>query len=193
MSRIRLAVFLGTLGVSVLASAHPGQAPHADLQAGLVHPFAGLDHALAALAVGLWSATQPGVRRLLAPVVFLALMALGFVVGHRFGLPDQVDVALAASVAVMGALIAARRRIPDIAALGVIGAFALLHGVAHGSEAPAASLLILAPFGAGLVGGTMALHLLGLASGEGIRRAASSFRRKAGAPVLPSRSRQTAD
>jgi urease accessory protein len=52
---------------------------------GLAHPFSGLDHILAMVAVGLW-ASQIGGRALwLLPLTFPAVMAAGAALGLRRG------------------------------------------------------------------------------------------------------------
>src|SRR5262249_35719710 len=69
------------VGLAVPAWAHPGHGIELGLSAGLAHPLSGLDHMLAAVAVGLW-ATQGDRRTLWAlpmafPLAMLAGLALG--------------------------------------------------------------------------------------------------------------------
>lgn len=183
MPRMQLLVFLGASGVSALALAHPGGAPHVDLQAGLAHPFAGLDHALAALAVGLWAAAQTGSRRWLAPLLFVALLGAGITIGLRFGVFPGLETGLALSVIALGGLVVAWRRAATGAALAIIGVFALLHGAAHGGEAPAGALAAVTWYGAGLMLGTFVLHALGFVGGAALHRVAPTLWRGAGAGV----------
>ncbi len=183
MSRMQLLVFLGASGVSAFALAHPGGAPHADLQAGLAHPFAGLDHAVAALVVGWWAAAQTGSRRWVAPLLFVAMLGVGIATGLRFGVPPGLETGLAVSLIALGALVVAYRRAATGAALAIIGAFALLHGAAHGSEAPVDAEAAVAWYALGLMLGTFVLHALGFAGGAALHRAAPALWRGAGIGV----------
>ena len=69
---------LATLSVTATAAlAHPGHG--GGLAGGLAHPFTGLDHMLAMVAVGLW-ASQLGKRAMIVlPLLFAAVMAIGAV------------------------------------------------------------------------------------------------------------------
>ena len=63
-------------------------------------------------------------------------MTLGGVLGIAgIGLP-LVEVGIALSVVVLGAAIAVRPRISTIAAMALVGFFAIFHGHAHGAEMP---------------------------------------------------------
>ena len=57
---------VATVGFSSAALAHVGDHSHMSLTEGLLHPFTGLDHVLAMVAVGLW-ASQLGRPRAVAP------------------------------------------------------------------------------------------------------------------------------
>jgi urease accessory protein len=62
---------------SPAAFAHIGN--HADgFTHGFTHPFGGLDHLLAMVAIGLWALQQGGRARYALPLTFMASMALGF-------------------------------------------------------------------------------------------------------------------
>jgi len=183
MSRMQLLVFLGASGVCALALAHPGGAPHADVQAGFAHPFAGLDHAVAALVVGWWAAAQSGSRRWLAPLLFVAMLGAGIAIGLRFGVPPGFEAGLAVTVIALGALVVAYRHAGTVTALAIIGVFALLHGAAHGSETPAGVLSAVTLYAAGLMLGTVALHALGFVGGAALHRAAPALWRGAGIGV----------
>jgi urease accessory protein len=129
---------LTTLLVSGAACAHPGHAGDAGFLSGCLHPFTGLDHLLAFLAVGLWAAQQktPGARWQL-PLACLAALWVGSALAIAgIGL-TQVEAGVAASLLVLGLCIAAALSLPMTAALPLVALFALLHGHAHGSEMPA--------------------------------------------------------
>ena len=124
----KLLAFALCLSVALPAAAHPDHAG-AGLLAGFAHPFTGFDHLLAMLGVGLWSRQQGRVALLPA---FVLMMAAGALI--QIDVP--VEMGIAASVALIGALLAAAVRLPAGAALALVGAFAFLHGQAHGRELP---------------------------------------------------------
>ena len=110
------------------AAAHPGHAEASGLMAGLAHPFTGIDHLLALLGVGLWSRQQQ--RGAWLPLAFIVMMALGAVV--QIDIP--IEMGIAATVLLTGALLAAAVSLPAAAGVALVGTFALLHGQAHGRE-----------------------------------------------------------
>lgn len=119
------------------ALAHPGHVDSAGFIAGLLHPLTGIDHLLALLAIGIWSARQPW--RLL-PAVILAL-AVGAGIGVAGLRLPALEGGIALSVLVAGALVAAAARLPALAACAVMAGFALWHGNAHGLELRQASAI----------------------------------------------------
>lgn len=130
--------------------------------AGLTHPLLGFDHMLAMLAVGLWSATQPGNKAWQGPALFVGLLALGSLFGLAVpGLP-LVEPGIVASVIVLGVMVVAAHRLPANLGLVAIGGFALLHGHAHGAEATGA----VAGYMAGFMIASTALHLAGYGLGH---------------------------
>jgi urease accessory protein len=141
--------------------AHPGHGG-ASLYAGLVHPFTGLDHMLAMTAVGVLAATKGGAAKWAWPCAFVGAMVAGYGLGVGFPGADVVEPAVLASVIVLGALIASAVNTPFALGLGLIAAFGLCHGYAHGSEAPNHAGLT---FPIGFVVSTAVLHGLGLGVG----------------------------
>ena len=92
------------------AQAHVGhEGGHAaTFVSGLAHPVSGLDHLLAMVAVGLWSAVALPRRRWQAPAVFVVVMALGALLAHlgaALPLGGALEVMIAASVVLLGALL----------------------------------------------------------------------------------------
>ncbi|HEY4299614.1 MAG TPA: HupE/UreJ family protein [Candidatus Didemnitutus sp.] len=167
--------------IPALASAHPGHPGHDlewDFQGGFLHPLSGLDHLVAMIAIGIWAAQLGGRARWLVPFSFVALMALGGVVG-RLGWPvPAVEQAIAASVIVLGLLIALAVRPPVAAGMGLAGLFALFHGYAHGAEMPATAGALGYSFG--FVVATALLHATGLALGLATARLPSAATKTAG-------------
>ncbi len=148
-------------GFSSVALAHPGHA--GGLTDGLVHPFTGLDHVLAMVAVGLW-ASQLGRRAMwLLPAVFPVVMAAGAVMGaYGVALP-WVELGIVASVVVLGIAVALGLQVSLVVSATLVGVFALFHGHAHGNEFPAADSPLL--HGIGFIAATVTLHAIGIAAG----------------------------
>jgi urease accessory protein len=142
--------------------AHPG---HGDgsILAGFVHPFTGLDHMLAMTAVGVLAANKGGAAKLGWPCAFLGAMIAGYGVGVTFPGAQVVEPAILASVIILGALLASAVKTPFAVGFGLIAAFGLCHGYAHGSEAPHNPGL---SFPIGFVAATAILHGLGLGVGS---------------------------
>jgi urease accessory protein len=154
---------LATAGFSSAALAHVGDHSHMSLAEGLVHPFSGLDHVLAMVAVGLWASQLGGRALWLLPLTFPAVMAAGAALGMSGVALPGVEIGIAGSVMVLGAAVALALR-PSLAiSIPLIGAFALLHGYSHGVELPASVSAL--SYGAGFIAATLALHGLGIAIG----------------------------
>ena len=179
------AAALGTL--PLLASAHVGAdgAAHHDIGflQGFAHPFTGIDHLAAMVAVGLWSAliARSGRDVLWAPVGFAAMLLVGALVGLSGVQMPAVEPMIAASLLVIGLLVVTRLRLPGPVAAAVVGAFAVFHGVAHGYELAGdqgAGLAI-----AGMVLATALLHAGGIAIGWALRQRTVWLPRMAGAAV----------
>ena len=104
---------------------------------GLVHPFLGLDHVLAMVTVGVLAMTMA--RPLAAPGVFLGGVALGGALGIA-GVPAPgAEIAIALSVVALAAVLIAGPRLRSSTVFVLVGAAALVHGHAHGAEAPSAA------------------------------------------------------
>jgi urease accessory protein len=149
--------------IPTFAQAHPGHGADGGLAHGFTHPFGGLDHILAMIAVGLWAA-QLGKRALWSvPATFVGVMLLGGALGMGgFTLPF-VEQGILASVFILGLLIAFTSRLPLAASAAVVGVFALFHGCAHGAEMPADSSSF--AYMAGFAIATALLHAAGLGLG----------------------------
>jgi urease accessory protein len=167
MTLVRRAGFgLALLGGAGAALAHPGHG--GDVAAGLLHPFTGLDHLLAMVAVGLWAAVGlPAQRRVWAPLVLVASMVAGAWAAQGQFAPGWIEAMVAASVVGMGVMLAAGNRLPALPGLVLIAMVGALHGAVHGFESTA-----LAPAGyvSGLAGATALLQAIGLVAGAGLRR-----------------------
>ena len=145
------------------AFAHVGDHSHMSFAEGLAHPFTGLDHMLAMVAVGLW-ASQIGGRALwLLPLTFPVVMAAGGLLGVSGIALPLVEAGIAISVLVLGAVIALALRPSLAVSVPLIAAFALLHGYAHGVELPVEASAL--EFSVGFIAATAALHMIGIGIG----------------------------
>lgn len=130
---------------------------------GLSHPISGLDHVLAMIAVGLWGAQLGFPAVWLLPVAFPMMMAFGGMLG-LMGIPvPGIEVGIAVSGIVLGALILIEKKMPLFAALLIVAFFAIFHGHAHGTELEAGQNAMLYSLGFVLCTGT--LHGLGIVIG----------------------------
>lgn len=150
----------------VPAFAHSGD-HHAvaSLAAGFSHPFSGLDHLLAFGAVGVWAAQYRGRTAWQLPLLFLIVMALGAMAGVAGMAIPGVEAGIAASVAILGLLVAFACRMPARGCAMLVASFALLHGYAHGVELPQNASAAL--YGIGFIAATALLHLAGFVAGNG--------------------------
>lgn len=148
------------------ALAHPGH--DGGLLAGLAHPFSGLDHMLAAVAVGIWAAQLGGRARWLLSMSFIALLATGGMMGMAGIGIAALESAIIASVLVLGLSIAFKVKLmPALGAL-MVGAFALVHGLAHGAEMPHVGSAGL--YFAGILASSAALLTGGMVAGAVLRQ-----------------------
>ena len=164
------------------ALAHPGLTHHVHgFMAGVSHPLTGLDHLLAMLSVGLWASQKGGRALWIWPAAFvMAMIAGGFMGMAGIGLP-LVEPAIAASLMVLGVVIAATLMLPTAAGAGLIALFGLFHGNAHGLEAPATGAGL---YALGFVLSTVTLHVLGLALGLSAQRMHRPVLVRAGAVLI---------
>ena len=130
---------------------------------GLSHPISGLDHVLAMIAVGLWGAQLGSPAVWLLPVAFPMMMAFGGMLG-LMGFPvPGIEIGIAVSGIVLGALILGETKMPLIGALLVVAFFAVFHGHAHGTELSPGQNAMLYSLGFVICTGT--LHAVGIGMG----------------------------
>ncbi|MBP6893874.1 MAG: HupE/UreJ family protein [Pseudacidovorax sp.] len=181
---LRIATALAaTAALPALAHTGADAGAHHGFVAGFVHPLTGLDHLAAMVAVGLWSALAATSRRelLAAPLGFAGMLLAGALAGLAGLSLPAVEPMIAASLLVLGLLVATQRRLPAPAAAALVGVFAVFHGIAHGRE--------LAEHGgaiatlAGMLLATVGLHAAGIGLGLALRHANRWLPRIAGAAV----------
>lgn len=149
------------------AAAHESAGYGGGFVSGLLHPVLGWDHVAAMVAVGLWGAFLGSPAIWLLPVVFPLVMALGAAAGVA-GLPlPAVETGIAMSAVVLGLMIALAARPPLWVSAVLVGAFAVFHGYAHGTELPATANAF--AYAVGFVISTGLLHLAGIGLGTLVR------------------------
>jgi urease accessory protein len=161
---------LFTLLVPSAAWAHTSLAHVNGFASGFAHPLSGVDHVLAMVAVGLLAVRLGGRAVWLVPAAFIGMMTLGGVLGMSGAALPYVEMAIAASVVVLGLAIALNVPLSGAAAAVLVGFFALFHGHAHGAEMSAGSAGV--SYAVGFVLATAVLHLAGLGLGAALGRSA---------------------
>ena len=116
------------------------------------------------ISVGLWGHFLQRPLIYLLPMVFPIMMAVGAAIGMVGVALPPVELGIALSVVVLGALIFGAVRARIWIACSVVGIFALFHGYAHGIELPSAADPI--GYSLGFVFSTGSLHVIGIAIGS---------------------------
>jgi urease accessory protein len=159
--RCSTALLLALLPATALA--HQETGPAVGFLAGLDHPISGLDHVLAMISVGLWGAVLGPPAIWVLPVAFPLMMAVGGLMGLLgFPLPG-VEIGIAVSAIVLGAMVLTERRPSLSLAASLVAIFAIFHGHAHGRELPEGASTLL--YSLGFVMATGLLHALGILLG----------------------------
>jgi urease accessory protein len=149
------------------------------LAAGFAHPFTGLDHLAAMGVLGLWSGLTAR-RAWLAPLAFVSALLLGATLGLGGVALPMVEPMIAASLLVLGLLLAASASLPVMAGVALAAVFAVFHGVAHGQELGGANGSWAL---AGMVGATALLHAAGIGLGLAMKHSQRWLPRIAGGAV----------
>ncbi|MCB1002808.1 MAG: HupE/UreJ family protein [Acidimicrobiales bacterium] len=150
------------------AGAHTGH-PLDGMSDGLAHPLFGPDHLLAMVAVGVLAACATDRRvRWATPIAFVVGMVGGAALGFGGVEVPGVELLIAASVMVLGGLIAFGVGDKALLLPVVAAAMGAVHGHAHGAELPDAAVPL--AYAAGFVIATAALHAAGAGVGTALRR-----------------------
>jgi len=149
--------------VPTVALAHTGVGSTSGFMHGFMHPLSGLDHQLAMILVGIFAYRLGGRALWLVPLAFIAMMAVGGFLGITATPVPFVEIGIALSVIVLGAIVALGVKAPVAAAMGVVGLFAIFHGHVHGTEMPMD--VSDATYGAGFMLATALLHAVGIGIG----------------------------
>lgn len=156
-------IFLFLLFSPAVFSHGVGHGSHEGFVSGFRHPFYGVDHVIAMVAVGIWGSFLGKREQWLLPVVFPLVMAIGAALGIlKIGLP-AVELGIALSGVVLGLLILFAAKPPIAFSAVVVAFFAIFHGYAHGVELHAKDEFM--EYCAGFVMATGFLHLGGIGIG----------------------------
>ena len=161
-SRMQIAAILLALW-PLVAHAHVAPGQVVGLLTGFRHPWSGLDHILAMIAVGIWGAQLGAPAIWLLPVTFPMVMACGGFLGLIGVHLPGVEFGIAASALLLGAMVSLEARPPLLWAAVLVGIFGLYHGHAHGTELPDGQSGML--YSMGFVLATGCLHAAGIALG----------------------------
>jgi len=168
----RLAAAAIALVASGLAQAHTGHGTESLIE-GLTHPL-GLDHLLAMLAVGLWSAKHLSLRDAWqGPATFMTALFFSAVLGHLGFAASWMEIAIAVSVVLFGLMLVGQQAFGKLTGLTLIATAAALHGLAHGAETPDSGFVT---YAIGFMVTTACLHISGLSLGLAIQRFAKAYR-----------------
>jgi urease accessory protein len=120
------------------------------------------------IAVGIFAACLGGRSIWLVPTAFVLMMAAGGALGIMGADVPFVEGGIAASVIVLGLAVALQWHAPTVAAMALVGFFAIFHGYAHGAEMPTDVSGL--DYAIGFMMATALLHMLGIGIGLGIGR-----------------------
>ena len=157
-----IVMLLGT----VVAHAHPGhyhppqevdEFEQESFTSAVTHPFTGLDHLTAALAVGGLAISLGRRSGSALAASFAGSLALGAVLGQAGSTMPMIEQGLAVSVIAAGALLMFASRTSSAMRLAIVAAMGFWHGNAHGSEMSGAMSCV------GLLLGTATAVALGAA------------------------------
>ena len=160
-------LFASLMLFSTSALAHVNAGSIGGFGSGFVHPVSGLDHVVAMVAVGLWGAFLGAPAIWILPIVFPMVMAMGGVLGIAAVPVPAVEIAIAISGIVLGAMVLFEVKPPIWIAAVIVGIFAIFHGYAHGAELPSAATPLV--YSLGFVIATGLLHLCGIGFGVLVR------------------------
>jgi urease accessory protein len=162
--------------------AHEEAGSMGGLVSGFLHPLFGPDHVVAMVAVGLWGAFLGRPAIFILPIVFPLVMAFGGAAGIA-GVPlPHVETGIALSAVVLGLMVLIAAKPPLAVAAIAVGAFAVFHGHAHGTELPQAASAL--TYALGFVVATGLLHLCGIGLGLLTRWKAGEFAVRGGGAAI---------
>lgn len=175
MRALALLLALSLIALPTAAFAHTGAGDTAGFLHGFAHPVGGLDHVLAMVAVGVFAVVLGGRAVWLVPLSFVGMMAVGFLLGIGQVDVPFVELGIALSSVVIGGVAALGRPMPVVAAMALVGGFAIFHGHAHGAEMPADAAGL--TYALGFITATALLHAAGILAAMGVARLVGKYGR----------------
>jgi urease accessory protein len=154
---------------------------------GWVHPLTGIDHMLAMLAVGAWSAQLGGRALYVVPAAFVCAMAVGGTLGFERLVIPGTEAGIALSIVFLGIAICWKRKLALPFAALAVALFGVSHGYAHGYEMPLgqsswsyATGFLITTAGLHVAGAVGGLLLLDRPKGDALLRCAGAVTALAG-------------
>lgn len=173
---LRMFVAASALVVAAPVLAHTGVGDTNGFAHGFAHPLRGIDHVLAMVGAGIFAAHLGGRALWAVPLTFVSMMAVGGALGIAGVTTPFVGIGIGLSVLAFGLLIAFRLSVPVVAAMTLVGVFAIFHGQAHGAEMPETASGFL--YGLGFLVATAILHALGIGTWLALELLSSSLGRR---------------
>jgi len=165
-----------------ISDAHTGVAGSSSFFQGVLHPFTGVDHLIAMVAVGLWATQMSGKAIWVLPVSFVSVMIVGGLMGISGVHIPFVEAGILGSILLLGALIASATKVSVASGSLIVSIVALFHGDAHGAEM--SGELSVLPYIAGFILATILLHVAGISGFQVLKKLyAESAARFAGGAI----------
>jgi urease accessory protein len=174
-----LTAFLACIlsGLSAGALAHGMHGAASSFTAGFAHPFLGLDHAFAMIAIGLYAAQARFASGWRIAAAACVALAAGTFFGGSVAAQPLLEVLVAVSVCALGLLLLGERVAGKTIGLACIVLFAFAHGAIHAIEQPVEFA------SAGYVSGVLVASVLLQGVGTAIARLLDRNVRLAGVPL----------
>ena len=157
---------LAAVLVPATGYAHPGHESVSGIMAGLMHPWTGLDHVAAMLAVGLWATRMHNPSRMALLGATVAGIATGAFLGSYPDILAYGETITVVSVIALGLFAAMARDVRKPLAAILVALFSLFHGYVHTAETPHQASQF--AFSSGFLISMLALQLLGVAIGTAL-------------------------
>lgn len=124
----------------IAVQAHPAHEAQASIMQGLLHPLTGWDHLVVLLSLGILASGLRTTARLACAAMLVLAIGGGAALGIAWPATPFVEPAILLTVLASLALLVLRQRIRSGVLMALTLSFALIHGIAHGQEAPAGDL-----------------------------------------------------
>ncbi len=170
MNKLLITVLLSIIATPALAHTDAGAVE--GFTAGFHHPWYGLDHLLAMVAVGMLASLKGSKAIWMIPLIFVGMMAAGGVMGVAGLTVPFIELGIIGSIIIFGLLITVNANLATPVIAVIAGFFAIMHGHAHGTEMPVNALGL--TYGFGFMLATAMLHGVGI--GIGLTASRPAFR-----------------